>query len=237
MNRPIGATPDGATILQPGRRYRLLLVVQGSTDTDALCSTLIHAAGFEPQRLGVSLPQDWPAERPPDWPEESLIGLMPGQSLIRVSGPCWTPGPVRLEHETPIPPGASFRVIDAWDYGQAEPPAPLQERTGAAPPQPSGRAKKMLFGAAAIAGVALGWHWLQGKRKEERDEERLLRLADRAEREDLSRAVQEMVSGGMSRAEAMRTVAQAGEPCGGSCSHGVLEDLEHQGRAVYVRIA
>ena len=240
MNRPIGATADGATVLRPGRHYRLVLVVTGATDTEALAAALA-GAGLHGERLGISLPSDWQNERPPDWPEETLIGLTNQQSLIRVSGPCFTRGPVRIEPQTPIEPGASFRVVDAWDYGEAQ-GTPARVGQGAPAPAPdkakqeSSRTKKILFGAGAIAAIAVGWNWFATKRKEEREEQRLLKMTEKAERAELTEAVQRMTASGMTRAEALAQVNASHPACG--CSHPFVEGLELEGERVpmYMRV-
>jgi hypothetical protein len=235
VNRPIGRTSDGATVLRPGRHYRLLLVVEGATDTNALAASLA-GAGLVGERVGISLPADWSKERPADWPDEDNIALTDAQSLIRVSGPCFARVPVRIEAPTTIEPGAHFRVLDAWDYGEAQgaPPAPAIVKAGAAPKEDeaTGRGKKLFFGAVAIAGVAIGWNWLSAKKREERDEERLLKLAERAEREDLSQSMHELMSGGMTRAEAIAAM-RASSPQPAYPPHG-FEDSEPG--ALFVRV-
>jgi hypothetical protein len=206
VNRHVAATADGAHVFRAGRHYRLLLLVAGETDRASLAACLV-GCGFDGGSMGMTLPGDWPQQKAPDWPDEEMFGLMPAQSLIRVSAAFrGIPGApaVRVEHETEVEPGATMRILMAWDIGEAE------VQTGAAAPANSTPAterqekgRKILLGAGAIAAVALGWNWLSGKAKLEREQERFEKLTDRAERDEITKRVHELVAGGMNRGEAL----------------------------------
>ncbi len=199
--RSVGQTADGATVVRPGRRYRLLLLVQGPTDTKNLIACLT-SCGFG--SIGVSLPDDWQKHRPKDWPDEGMYGLMDGQCLIRVSAEVHRRAPVRVEGENEIEPGALLRILETWDCGEAESSV---ARTGAAELARSSsgedKGRKFVIGAAVVAGVALGCNWLSGRRKLEKEQERFEDMTRRAEEDEIKRRVHELAAGGMDRTEAL----------------------------------
>lgn len=206
-NRAVPTGADGSIIFRPGRRYRLLLLVQGPTDTATL-KTRLQSIGFVRSSQGVSLPSDWGAQRPPDWPDEGMYGLLGGQSLVRVSGVFGGRHPVRVDSEVEIEPGALLRLLETWDYGEAEPAAVAA--AGAAShalatthPASDDKGRKVLIGAAAIAAVAVGWNWLSGRKKLEREQERFEHLTEKAEREEITRRVHELTGEGMNRYDAL----------------------------------
>jgi hypothetical protein len=198
--RSVAQTADGATVVRPGRRYRLLLLVQGPTDTKTLIACLA-SCGFG--SIGVSLPDDWSKHRPKDWPDEGMYALMDGQCLIRASAEVHRRGPVRVECDNDIEPGAVMRLIETWDCGEAESPV---TRTGAVELDKASRGedkgRKFVIGAAAVAAVALGWNWLSGRRKLEKEQERFERMQHSAEEDEIKRRVHELAAGGMDRTEA-----------------------------------
>jgi hypothetical protein len=204
-NRVVTAAEDGSIVFRPGRRYRLLLLVQGPTDTAALRGRLL-SIGFVRGSVGVSLPPDWSVQKPKDWPDEGLYALMSGQSLIRVSGIFGARMPVRVDLEVEVEPGAVMRLLETWDYGEAE-----QATAGSAAIAPAGggapakedNGRKVLLGAAVVAGVAVGWNWLSGRRKLEREQERFEDMAAKAEKEEITRRVHELTSSGMNRYDAL----------------------------------
>jgi hypothetical protein len=208
VNRQVAATADGAHVFRAGRHYRLLVLVAGETDRASLAACLV-GCGFDGGSVGMTLPGDWPQQKAPDWPDEGMYGLLPAQSLVRVSAAFAGVGgaaAARVENETEIEPGASMRILEAWDVGEAEvragaAAAPPQGATPATERQEKGR--KILLGAGAIAAVALGWNWLSGKAKLEREQERFEKLTERAERDEITKRVHELVAGGMNRGEAL----------------------------------
>jgi hypothetical protein len=214
LNRTVAATADGAHVFRAGRHYRILVLVAGETDRGNLAACLV-GAGFDAGSIGMTLPGDWPQQKSPEWPEEEqMYGLLPAQSLVRLSAAFAGRGgasAARVEHETEIEPGASMRILEAWDAGEAE------VRTGAAAAASSAPAttaerqdkgRRILLGAGAIAAVALGWNWLSGKAKLEREQERFEKLTERAERDEITKRVHELVAGGMHRGEAVERATE-----------------------------
>jgi hypothetical protein len=205
-NRVVTPAADGSIVFRTGRRYRLLLLVQGPTDTAALRARLL-SIGFVRGSVGISLPPDWDVQKPKDWPDEGLYALMSGQSLIRVSGIFGARTPVRVDLEVEVEAGAVMRLLETWDYGEAEQVSAAGAAssaiapTGAPAKEDNGR--KVLLGAAVVAGVAVGWNWLSGRRKLEREQERFEDLAAKAEKEEITRRVHELTSGGMNRYDAL----------------------------------
>jgi hypothetical protein len=214
MNRAVSATADGGHVFRPGRHYRLLVLVAGETDRSSLAACLV-GCGFDGGSVGMTLPGDWPQERAADWPDEGMYGLLTAQSLVRVSaafGGRAAGVAARVENETEIEPGATMRILEAWDAGEADPPPLARSGAAASSPTPAAerqdKGRKILLGAGAIAAVALGWNWLSGKAKLEREQERFEKLTDRAEREEITKRVHELVAGGMHRGEALERATE-----------------------------
>jgi hypothetical protein len=215
MNRTVAETADGAHVFRAGRHYRMLVLVAGETDRGNLSACLV-GCGFGGGSVGMTLPGDWPQEKAPDWPDEGMYALLPAQSLVRVSAAFAGragAAAARVENETEIEPGATMRILEAWDAGEAhvEPARTGAAAASSAPSTPAERqdkGRKILLGAGAIAAVALGWNWLSGKAKLEREQERFEKLTDRAEREEITKRVHELVAGGMHRGEALERATE-----------------------------
>jgi hypothetical protein len=238
MNRQVAATADGAHVFRAGRHYRLLVVVAGETDRANLTACLV-GAGFDGGSVGMTLPGDWPTQKAPDWPDEGMYALLPAQSLVRVSaayaGKNAAPAG-RVDCETEIEPGATMRLVEAWDVGEATQAAPA--RAGAAASSPAGpeerkeTGRKILLGAGAVAAIALGWNWLSGRAKLEREQDRFEKLTERAERDEITKRVHELVSGGMHRGEAVEQATEEADRINGDDGEG--EEVAGGGRRVIV---
>ena len=227
-NRAVAQTAEGATVFRPGRRYRLLALIQGPT-TSAALSRHLYECGFARGTVGVSLPADWSKHKPADWPDEGLYGILSGQSLIRISAVFGADRPLRVDAETEIEPGALMRLLEAWDYGEAEIEAPSARSAGAASSPATheeDRGKKVLIAAGLIGAIAVGWNWLSGRKKLEHEQERFESLAAKAEQEEIRRRVHELTNGGMNRYDALAKAE--GEAEGGQ------GDDEHEGHRVIV---
>jgi hypothetical protein len=204
MNRALAPSSDGSFVLRPGRRYRLLVVVNGPTTCDELEATLARSGVEEAVASG---PRDWESERPTDWPDEALVATAANECLARVSG-VLTPGSpaVRFEHDHPIAPGATYTIALAWDYGPATARLP-EERVGAAPPpaKSSERQGPNFLAIAAVAGLGVGLcsMW-RSSRRLERDEARYASQEAKAERNELLRRVDYYLQHGHAPEEAER---------------------------------
>ena len=205
MNRPVAPTAEGTFVLRPGRRYRLLLLVNGPSSCDELEGALVRA-GFD--EAVCSAPGDWSVERPGDWPNEPAVAAAANECLVRTSGVLVgnVPG-VRFARDQTIEPGATYTVTAAWDYGQARPREAVAERAGLASPASAAPAKgdkgPRVLAIAAVAGLGLGlWSMWRSSRRYERDEERYASVTARAEREELAARVQYYLEHGHARPEA-----------------------------------
>jgi hypothetical protein len=204
MNRALAAAGE-AFVLRPGRRYRLLILVNGPSSCDALESALVRA-GFEDPVC--SAPADWSQDKPEDWPSEPIVPSEANECLVRMSGVLrGNVAGVRFGRDQPIEPGATFTIVAAWDYGEADPPAP-RVASGQAPAQGAPVAKRddvgpRLLAVAAIASVGFGVYTLmRSSRKYERDQTRYAAVTARAERDELAARVQYYLEHGHARSDA-----------------------------------
>jgi hypothetical protein len=206
MNRAIEPAADGTFVLRPGRRYRVLLLVNGPSSCDELEAALVRA-GFD--EAVCSAPVDWVAERPGDWPNEPLVATAANECLVRVSGVLHgnVPG-VRFSRDQAIEAGATYTIVAAWDYGPAQVAPPPAERTGHASPAHVAPVKNndkgpRVLAIAAVAGLGLGlWSMWRSSRRYERDQERYASVTARAEREELAARVQHYLEHGHARPDA-----------------------------------
>jgi hypothetical protein len=205
MNRPIAAAGD-TFVLRPGRRYRLLIVVNGASSCDALEEALVRA-GFE-HHVCVA-PADWAHEKPDDWPSEPIVSTAANECLVRMSGVLRSNvAGVLFERDRPIEPGATYTIVAAWDYGEPRAPAGAPERAGQAPPARRPATKSddtgpRVLAVAAVAGLGLGiWSMWRSSRRYERDEARYASVTARAERDELAARVQHYLEHGHARRDA-----------------------------------
>jgi hypothetical protein len=206
MNRPLAPGVDGAFVLRPGRRYRLVLLVNGPSSCDELEGVLVRA-GFE--HPVCSAPGDWEAERPADWPSEPLVATAANECLVRTSGVLRgnVPG-VPFARDQGIESGATYTIVAGWDYGEARAPQRADDRVGQAPPTSAALAKSndtgpRVLAVAAVAGLGLGlWSMWRSSRRYERDEERYASITARAERDELAARVHYYLEHGHARPDA-----------------------------------
>ena len=201
MNRAIEPAAAGEYVLRAGRRYRLLLVVNGSTSCDALEEAL-SGVGFN--GAVASSPDDWrqaPADggAPPDWPKEPHVEPAANECLVRASGVLAPDGGIRqvsfVRDERIAGGEACYTIVGAWDYG----PARRMERTGEAPSSSSSSSgsesssgNKLLVGGI-MAGLGFGaWSLLKKGKQQQKDEERLLKLERARERLALEEQMREL---------------------------------------------
>jgi hypothetical protein len=207
MSRPVAAAGDGF-VLRPGRVYRLLVVVNGSSSCDALEGALVRAGFVEPV---CSAPADWVHDKPEDWPNEPLVATAVNECLVRMSGILrGNVAGVRFDRDQPIEPGATYTIAAAWDIGEARAPAAsvAPERAGQAPPSSRAVVKsdetgQRLLAGAVVVGLGVGiWSMWRSSRRYERDEARYASVTARAERDELAARVQHYLEHGHARADA-----------------------------------
>ena len=202
---------QGHILLRPGRRYRLLLAVEGIIALGQL-DAVLERVGFV--GLGLTWPDDWPALAPADWPAEPPSRLTYPHGLVRGSGDLWCRGSaVRFEPETELGAG-SFTLIRAWDVGEAasqgqavdeyaEPDETGEFEVGAdaAPGEMSTGVKVAL---ASALGLGL-WAFWSGRKEEERLDSAAARYASLAARADTARIMaraRELEAEGMGSSDA-----------------------------------
>jgi hypothetical protein len=222
MNRALQVQSDGSFVLRGDRCYRLLLVINGPT-TCAAVEAALTRGGFENPMC--SAPQDWEAgekpEKPRDWPKEPLLSTAANECLVRMSGALRTSGvpAVAFHRDSAIEPGATFTIAAAWDYCDAP---RVEQRAGAAAPAPAVSAAAgtaaaksaspngaKFFGAAAIGLAGWGiWRLLGQSRKNERDEERYVKLRAESDMTALRTRAQHLVDQGYSEPDAEERAAR-----------------------------
>ena len=202
MNRYLSPDAEGAITFRGGRRYRLLLVVNGPCDVEDV-EEFLGRNGFT--ELASSTPDAWEGERPEDWPSEATLRLAANECPLRTSAVYARDGAIKVVDDMPIGrTGATLTVAQAWDYGDAG------ETTGAAAssPAPADNKSPLPFVGAAVAGlVGLGiWQHFSATRRMEKARAQMLSAETKAEQLSVSERLQGLVDRGYSDAEAAAIV-------------------------------
>ena len=207
MNRPVMPDSSGAIVLQPARRYRAVLLVNGQCALEDVEEAL-ERAGFEGGTLASSPPAAWDRNRPRDWPDEPHAEVCANECLVRISGTFRGPARV-MRRDMPIhrgdeDTGAILTFAACWEHAPS-----VQEDTGAAAPAPGShkptgsdaRGTAILVSAAALLGIGIFAN-IRSEKRAEQENARLRAAIEREERAALNDRVAELVRHGRSREEA-----------------------------------
>ena len=209
MNRPVLPNAGGGFVLRPGRRYRMLIVLnftgqRETTDHDV--ERTLESEGF--QDPAICTPQDWPRERtaleesPDPWPDEPGLEIAANEVLVRGKGSYFGGRAELFDRDRPVDPGDTvYTIVACWDCGPAT--RRPGETTGKAEPAPKEPNTSKLL-AVGIIGTLIGGGWLlsRASQKEAKDEEALARLEQKRERGELEERIAGYLAGGASQEQA-----------------------------------
>jgi len=201
VNRYLAPQPDGSLAFRGGRRYRLLVVVNGPCDAEDV-EEFLSRNGFD--AIASSTPPEWAEQRPEDWPSEGALRIAANECPLRIS--CVYHGENELHVRPDVPighTGASLAIAQAWDYGDAG-----DEQTGADAPAAADTRSPLPVVAAAVAGlVGLGiWQHISATRRMEKARAQMLSAENKAEQLSVGERMQALLDRGYSDVEASAIV-------------------------------
>ena len=213
MNRPVLPSAGGGFMLRPGRRYRMLVVLNFTNDretTDQDVERTLEREGF--QDPGVCTPHEWPTELKAlahggdPWPVEPGIAVAANEVLVRAKGSFFAPRPEIFDRDRPIDPGDTvYTVVACWDCGPAT-RRPGMEATGAAAAEaktrdPNAPSKLIALGLLGLVGTGAVLLARAGQ-KGAKEEETLAKLEQRRERGELEERIAGYLAGGATQEQA-----------------------------------
>lgn len=211
--KPVSINRQGVQLLRPGRRYRMTIAVEGAM-LDGQLEGVLERIGF--CDLGLTWPDDWPAQRPADWPEEPRTTFPYPVGMVRASADLWPPNGgagVRFEPEIELGAG-SFTLVRAWDCGPAwgrpealEPVESFDEegdfyKVGADAPASMPTGLKVAIGGAVVLAAWAVYSSTQEEKRIESDALKYAELAARAEHARTGARAAELERGGMTATDA-----------------------------------